>query len=234
MHPVIEIQNVSKSFVDRNIDSPVFEHLNLTLNQRDFVSLYGRSGSGKSTLLHIAGLVEHPSEGIVKLNGRQVSELEENEYAQIRNQHIGFIYQDFKLIDDMTILENIEIPLALSKKKITKSERRQRCLQMIKEVELQGKENAYPSQLSGGQKQRTAIARALINNPSLLLADEPTGNLDFQSAENIMKLLNRMYEKGSMTIMIATHDDYVQQYTNKMIRMENLLKEDDRFEKPVL
>ncbi|CAM4492519.1 MULTISPECIES: ABC transporter ATP-binding protein [Paenibacillus] len=234
MKALIEMQNVSKSFVDRNIDSPVFENVNLTLNHRDFVSIYGRSGSGKSTLLHLAGLVEHPTSGIIKLNGRQINELKESEYARIRNENIGFVYQDFKLINDMTVLENVEIPLALSKAKLTKSQRRERCLSIIKEVELLGKENAYPSQLSGGQKQRTAIARALVNNPTLLLADEPTGNLDFQSAENIMKLLSKMYEKGNMTIVIATHDDYVQQYTTKTIRMENLVREGGPFEESVL
>lgn len=234
MTAVIEMDNVSKSFVDRNIDSPVFENLNFVIKYRDFISLYGRSGSGKSTLLHLAGLIEQPSSGIIKLNGRPVSQLKESEYARIRNENIGFVYQDFKLINEMTVLENIEIPLALSKSKITKSERRKRCLEMIEEVELLGKEDAYPSQLSGGQKQRTAIARALVNNPTLLLADEPTGNLDIESAENIMKLLSKMYEKGNMTIIIATHDEQVQQHTNKTIRMEDLVKDGEFIEKPVL
>ena len=219
---LIELSNITKVYKGKNVETKVFEDVTLKVYERDYISIYGRSGSGKSTLLHILGLLDHPSSGIVRFKDMDIKHMKSHQFSEIRNEHIGFVFQDFRLIDELTIFENVEIPLILSQKKWSKVEREKKIADVLKKVNIYDKRKNYPQELSGGQKQRVAIARALINQPSIILADEPTGNLDEEAAFNIMQILNKLNDDGA-TIIIVTHDPEVKKYTKKIIDMRELL-----------
>lgn len=220
---LVKFESISKIYEGKYVSTKVFENVSFKIEEGEFVSIIGRSGSGKSTLLHITGLIDRPTKGKIVFNGKEVVGLSDEEFARIRNEEIGFVFQDYKLIQDMTVYENIEIPLAFSRKKFKRSEVKERISQVLNELGLAGKEKAFPNELSGGQKQRVAIARAIINEPRILLADEPTGNLDKESADIIMDIFTDLHKRKKMTIVLVTHDSYIQGFSNRTIEMEQLI-----------
>lgn len=201
---LIDIRQASKVFTQGKLQLPVLQALDFQVTRGEFVAIEGRSGSGKSTLLSIIGLLDSFSAGEYLLLGQSVPGLSAYQHSVLRNRHIGWVFQNFNLISSMTVAENVSLPLRYLAG-VKAADYRSRAAQVLAQVELSDKLDAYPEQLSGGQQQRVAIARALITNPSLLLADEPTGNLDSQSAELVMNLLTRLHQDGA-TVLMVTHD----------------------------
>jgi putative ABC transport system ATP-binding protein len=200
---VVTLDNITKKFVTDEIETHALSDVNLEIRRGDYVSIAGPSGCGKSTLLSIIGLLDTPTEGTYALNGRPVANLSVGERARIRNREIGFIFQSFNLIGDLTVFQNVELPLTY--RGIAPADRKQRVERALEDVGMGHRAKHLPSQLSGGQQQRVAVARAIAGEPSLLLADEPTGNLDSKSGESVMDLLRRIHEQVA-TICIVTHD----------------------------
>lgn len=200
---VIDLKKVSKKYEMGDEEFYALKDISLKINKGEFVAIIGPSGSGKSTLMHVIGLLDKPTSGEVFLEGEEVHNLSEIKQAELRNKHIGFIFQVFNLLPRTSALENVEMPLIYSG--IARKEREERAAKALEIVGLKEKLQNKPSQLSGGQQQRVAIARALINNPSIILADEPTGNLDSKSGEEILSLLSRLNNEGN-TIVVVTHD----------------------------
>ncbi|MGE8237371.1 MAG: ABC transporter ATP-binding protein [Stenotrophomonas indicatrix] len=202
--PVILLNRISKTFLTDEVETQALSDINLAVARGEYVSICGPSGCGKSTLLALLGLLDVPSAGEYTLNGRPAQSLSATEQAQVRNLEIGFIFQSFNLISDLTVAENVELPLTY-RKGVDAAERRKRAADALEKLGMAHRAKHYPSQLSGGQQQRIAIARALVTSPSLLLADEPTGNLDSRNAEVVMQILKDLHEEGR-TICIVTHD----------------------------
>jgi len=201
---LIELKQIRKVFLTDEIETHALDQINLSIAHGEFVAVAGPSGCGKSTLLSILGLLESPSDGEYTLNGQDVARLDAAERARIRNREVGFIFQSFNLIGDLTVAENIELPL--SYRGMLASERKQRVSEALEKVGMTNRRNHYPSQLSGGQQQRVAVARALAGKPAILLADEPTGNLDSKNGEAVMQLLRSLHRDGA-TICMVTHDE---------------------------
>jgi len=199
---LIELTDIWKGYSP----DPVLKGLNLTVEKASFISIRGKSGVGKTTLLKIIGLLEPPDKGDVKLLGKTVNGLKDNDLSNLRLHHIGFIYQFFNLIPSLTVQENIELPLALAGKK--KKERKERALQLLHYFELESLAERYPESLSGGERQRTAVIRALTNNPNIILADEPTSSLDDENTELLMNLLRKINHENDVTIVMTTTDLY--------------------------
>jgi putative ABC transport system ATP-binding protein len=202
--PVIQLQGIEKVFLTDDLETRALSDIDLSIHKGDFVSICGPSGCGKSTLLAILGLLDSPTGGAFLLNGKPVHELQGAERAAIRNTDIGFIFQAFNLISDLTIIENVELPLTY-RRDMRAADCRRRAEEMLAKLDMGHRAKHYPSQLSGGQQQRVAIARALATSPSLLLADEPTGNLDSTNAEVVMDILRALHAEGT-TICMVTHD----------------------------
>jgi putative ABC transport system ATP-binding protein len=200
---VIKLTDITKVFQTDEVETHAVSGVSLELEKGEFVSIEGPSGSGKTTLLSIIGLLDMPSSGTYSLNEQPVANLTPDEAAEIRNREIGFIFQSFNLIGDLTVEENIQLPL--SYRGLSSAERREKVAEALEVVGLSHRRKHYPSQLSGGQQQRVAVARALSGNPSILLADEPTGNLDSRNAQSIMELLSSLHQQGT-TIVMVTHD----------------------------
>lgn len=200
---LIQMTGIRKVFVTEEVETHALTSIHLTLNQGDYVAIAGPSGCGKSTLLSIMGLLDTASEGTYILNGTNVSELSHGQRARIRNREIGFIFQSFNLIGDLTVYENVELPLTY--RGLTTQERKKRSMEALEKVGMSHRMKHYPAQLSGGQQQRVAVARAVAGNPSILLADEPTGNLDSHNGEAVMELLRDLHREGA-TICMVTHD----------------------------
>jgi putative ABC transport system ATP-binding protein len=200
---LITLSGVAKVFVTEDVETHALSGIHLEIQKGEYVSIAGPSGCGKSTLLAILGLLDSPSEGSYVLNGRQVENLRLSERARIRNREIGFIFQAFNLIGDLTVFENVELPLTY--RGMSGGERRKRVHEALERVGMSHRVKHYPSQLSGGQQQRVAVARALVGSPSILLADEPTGNLDSANGESVMELMSELH-KGGATICMVTHD----------------------------
>jgi len=216
--PIVELHNVSKIYKLEGIEVRAIDGINLTINQGDFSAIMGPSGSGKSTLMHIIGLLDKPTSGEVLIEGKNVEKLSENELAKLRNQKIGFIFQSFNLLPKTSSIANVELTLIYSG--VKKTDRRQKAKEMLEKVGLNNRLNHFPSQLSGGQQQRVAIARALINDPLLIIADEPTGNLDSKSGEEIINLLKELNRKGH-TIIMVTHDQDISQKAKNLIKLKD-------------
>ena len=213
---LIHLKGVKKVFVTDEVETHALSDIHFDIHKGDFVSISGPSGCGKSTLLAILGLLDSPSEGEYMLNGRPVENLKMSERARIRNREIGFIFQAFNLIGDLTVYENVELPLTY--RGMPSSERKKRTEEALERVGMAHRMKHYPSQLSGGQQQRVAVARALGGDPSILLADEPTGNLDSQNGEAVMELLKDLHKNGS-TICIVTHDDRYAKHAERTIHL---------------
>ena len=218
MTPVLETKNLCKSYLIGDTAIKAFCNVNLVINKGDFMSITGKSGSGKSTLMHMLGLLDTPTSGELILNGKNIKGMNEKELAQIRNSEIGFVFQTFNLLQRTTVLENVMLPLVYSK--VPKEKHEKMALEVIKQVDLEHRLNNKSNELSGGERQRVAIARALINNPSLILADEPTGNLDSKTGDEIEKIFLDLNKKGR-TIVLVTHD----QDLAKIAKREIVLKD---------
>lgn len=200
---LIKLEQISKTFSADSMDTIAVKDVNLEVREGDYLSISGASGCGKSTLLSIMGLLETPTSGRYLLKGHEIQDLDVYQRAEIRNRELGFIFQAFNLIGDLTVLENVALPLTY--RKMSGSERTQKAMGMLEKINMAQRANHYPSQLSGGQQQRVAVARGLVIEPSVLLADEPTGNLDSNNAEAIMDLLDELNKEGK-TICMVTHD----------------------------
>ena len=214
--PLIRMENVSKVFVTDEVETHALSGVHFELHKGEYLSIAGPSGCGKSTLLAILGLLDTPAEGEYYLNGSPVTGLKLSERARIRNREIGFIFQAFNLIGDLTVYENVELPLTY--RGMPAAERKRRVQQALDRVGLSHRTKHYPSQLSGGQQQRVAVARALSGDPLILLADEPTGNLDSANGEAVMNLLRELHKSGS-TICMVTHDPRYAQLADRTIRL---------------
>jgi putative ABC transport system ATP-binding protein len=214
--PVITLDQLTKVFVTDEVDTHALEDVSLQIARGEYVSISGPSGCGKSTLLSILGLLDSPSTGSYALNGREVSELKAWERARVRNREIGFIFQSFNLIGDLSVFENVELPLTY--RGMRPVERRQRVTDALERVGMAHRAKHLPSQLSGGQQQRVAVARAVAGEPVILLADEPTGNLDSKSGESVMELLRELYMNGA-TICMVTHDPRYARHAERHIHL---------------
>lgn len=225
----MKLSEITKVYGNGSLQVPVLHGIDLSVEDGEFVSIMGPSGSGKSTLMNIIGFLDYPSAGIFELNGEKISSVKEKKLAKLRNEHIGFVFQQFFLLPRLNALKNVESPLVYAN--VPKRERTKRAKEMLEKVGLGDRMGHLPSQLSGGQKQRVAIARALVNNPSIILADEPTGALDSKTSEQIMQLLVQLNKEGK-TVIIVTHEEEIAAYTNRIITLKDGLITDDRRNMP--
>lgn len=218
MTPVLEAKNLCKKYVVGDSEITAVNNINLVINKGDFVSITGKSGSGKSTLMHMLGLLDSPSSGEIILNGKNTKGLDEKDLAKVRNSEIGFVFQFFNLLQRTTVLENVILPLIYGS--VPTSEHEKRAIEVIKQVGMDHRLNNKSNELSGGEKQRVAIARALITNPSIILADEPTGNLDSKTGDDIEKMLTDLNKDGK-TIILVTHDDDLAKIARRQIVLKD-------------
>ncbi len=214
--PLIQMENIEKVFLTDEIETHALSGVNFEIHHGDYVSISGPSGCGKSTLLSILGLLDSPTSGRYELRGEPVANLDYAKRARVRNREIGFIFQSFNLIGDLTVWENVELPLTY--RGLTSAERRERVDEALAKVGMTARAKHYPAQLSGGQQQRVAVARALGGRPSILLADEPTGNLDSKNGDAVMKLLGELHAEGA-TICLVTHDERYSRDAKRTIRL---------------
>ena len=215
---LIKTEDLCKSYQMGSEEVHALQSVNLAIDRNEYVAIMGPSGSGKSTLMNLIGCLDSPTRGRYWLNGRLVSELDDEELAYVRNREIGFVFQTFNLLPRSTALGNVELPL--SYRGCPPADRRKIAAHALRTVELEQRMNHRPSELSGGQRQRVAIARALVNNPSIILADEPTGNLDSATGAEIMKLFNRLHEQGR-TLVVVTHERSVAEYASRILHIRD-------------
>ena len=216
---LIQLDDLKKVFYTDEVETHALSGVHFDIMKGDYLSIAGPSGCGKSTLLSILGLLDTPSGGRYVLNGTPVENLDASQRAQIRNKEIGFIFQAFNLIGDLTVFENVELPLTY-RAGMKAAERKKRVLEALERVRMAHRLNHYPAQLSGGQQQRVAVARALVGSPSILLADEPTGNLDSKTGEEILALMDDLHAKGN-TIILVTHEEDLAQHAARVIRLRD-------------
>jgi putative ABC transport system ATP-binding protein len=214
--PLIHLQNVNKVFLTEEVETHALHSIELLIRRGEYISIAGPSGCGKSTLLSILGLLDSPSEGQYTLNGKSVAELNMSQRARIRNREVGFVFQAFNLIGDLTVYENVELPLTYRGTPAT--ERKKKVQDALERVGMAHRMKHYPAQLSGGQQQRVAVARAVVGDPSILLADEPTGNLDSTNGEQVMDLLRELH-RGGATLCMVTHDPRYAAYAERTVRL---------------
>ncbi|OGH02509.1 MAG: macrolide ABC transporter ATP-binding protein [Candidatus Levybacteria bacterium RIFCSPHIGHO2_01_FULL_37_17] len=215
---IIEIKDVTKIYKADGVETIALNGINLKLKRGDFLAITGRSGSGKSTLMHIIGLLDKPTSGVYFLNGTDVSKFDEDKLALLRNKSLGFVFQSFNLLQRTTAVENVCLPAVYAG--IPENERMQKARVLLDELGLLEQSNKKPNQMSGGQQQRVAIARALINDPSIILADEPTGNLDTKSGKDVMKILKSLNKNGK-TIILITHEQDIAMQAKKILHLED-------------
>ena len=213
---MIRLENIKKVFRTEEVETLALREVNLEVKEGEFVAIMGPSGCGKSTLLNILGLLDNPTEGSYLLNGREVSTLQENERTDLRKGVIGFVFQSFNLIDELNVYENIELPLLYMG--LSAKERKERVEAVMQRMAISHRCKHFPSQLSGGQQQRVAIARAVLPNPKIILADEPTGNLDSKNGKEVMDLLSELQREGT-TIIMVTHSQHDATYADRIIRL---------------
>ena len=217
----IELHDICKTYHLGELDLPVLRGISQQVAQSEFVALMGASGSGKSTLMNIMGCLDHPTCGEYWLDGREISRLTAKERAKLRNRMIGFVFQCFNLLPRMTAFENVVMPLMYSRDNLTERDMERRAAELIEKVGLSGRLHHRPSQLSGGEQQRVAIARSLISNPQVLFADEPTGNLDSRTSEEILDLFQQLNNMDRITLIMVTHDPGVAQHAQRIIRIRD-------------
>jgi putative ABC transport system ATP-binding protein len=222
---IIETHDISKRYIMGSTEVRALQSVSITIKKGEYVAFMGPSGSGKSTLMNIIGCLDSPTGGTYVLNGHVVSEMTENQLAEVRNKEIGFVFQTFNLLPRATALENVALPLVYAG--YGKSEREEIALAALESVGLGDRYHHKPNELSGGQRQRVAIARALVNSPSIILADEPTGNLDSKTSYDIMNLFQELHDKGN-TIIMVTHEDDIAHYAHRIVRLRDGLVEWDR------
>ncbi len=221
---LINITNIGKEYRIGTEEIHALRSVSMQIKKGEFVALMGPSGSGKSTLMNILGCLDTPSKGSYILNGTDVSNMTDNELAEVRNKEIGFVFQTFNLLPRSTALDNVALPLVYAGK--AKAQREERALKVLSDVGLQDRVKHKPNELSGGQRQRVAVARALVNNPSIILADEPTGNLDTKTSIEIMGLLEDIHKEGN-TIILVTHEEDIALHAHRIIRLRDGVVEDD-------
>jgi len=214
--PLVAVRDLAKTYVVGEVEVPALRGVSLSVRSGEFVALTGPSGSGKSTFMHLAGCLDRPTGGTYHLNGRDVSHLSKRELSAVRNREIGFVFQGFNLLPRTSAIENVELPM-LYGRPIPSKERRLRAATALEAVGLGARMDHHPNQLSGGQQQRVAIARALVNNPSLLLADEPTGNLDSRTSIEVMGIFQRLNTERNITIVLVTHEPDIAEYAARII-----------------
>lgn len=213
---MIQLSNIKKVFCSEEIETWALREVNLEVKQGEFVAIMGPSGCGKSTLLNILGLLDNPTDGTFILNNRDVTTLSENERTDIRKGLIGFVFQSFNLIDDLNVFENIELPLLYMD--VSNKDRKLRVEALMEKIQMSHRRRHFPNQLSGGQQQKVAIARAIITNPKIILADEPTGNLDSKNSKEVMNILQELHQQGS-TIIMVTHSQHDASYADRIINL---------------
>jgi putative ABC transport system ATP-binding protein len=220
MHPVIELRNIERTYSSGEVEVRAVRDVSLSIQPGEFVAIMGASGSGKSTMMNTLGCLDRPTGGTYLLDGIDVSKLNRDELADIRNQKIGFVFQGFNLLSRTSAIENVELPMLYSRSRLGARQLREKGLAALEIVGLAARSGHYPNQLSGGQQQRVAIARALCNEPSLLLADEPTGNLDSQTSIEIMGVFQKLNDRG-ITIVMVTHELDIARYTTRSVVMRD-------------
>jgi putative ABC transport system ATP-binding protein len=221
---IINIENLEKTYELGSVQIKALRGVSLRMEENEFVAIMGPSGSGKSTMMNLIGCLDTPTSGAYFLEGQDVSKMNSDQLAEIRNQKIGFVFQTFNLLPRANILHNVELPLIYSG--ISTSERKRMAEEAIERVGLGDRIKHKPNELSGGQRQRVAIARALVNKPSIILADEPTGNLDSKTGEEIMKIFDQLYEMGN-TIILVTHEDNIAEYAHRVVKLKDGVLESD-------
>ena len=223
---VIDIQGITKTYVNGKLSVPVLHGIDLQVNKGEFVSIMGPSGSGKSTFMNILGCLDRPTTGSYRLNGDEVATLSDDELAFVRNKQIGFVFQSFNLLTKLTAVENVALPMIYAG--MNKKERNERAAALLSSVGLGDRMDHLPSELSGGQRQRVAIARALANNPAIIMADEPTGNLDSKSTIDVMNIFRGLYDEGR-TIILVTHEPEIATYASRnVVLRDGLIVEDSQ------
>ncbi len=213
---IIETENLVKVFRTEEVETTALDNVDLKVDEGEFVSLMGPSGCGKSTLLHILGLIDNPTDGHYRFLGEEVSGYTESKRVNLRKANIGFVFQSFNLINELTVYENVELSLVYNK--VPASDRKKRVEEVLEKMDMGHRRNHFPLQLSGGQQQRVAVARAIVNQPNLILADEPTGNLDSEHGDEVMKILTKLNQEGS-TIFMVTHSQENADHSNRTIRL---------------
>jgi putative ABC transport system ATP-binding protein len=229
--PVIQLDHVHKTYTMGDVDLHALRGVSLTINEGEFIAIMGASGSGKSTTMNIIGCLDRPTRGTYILDGQDVSELSKDERADIRCQKIGFVFQGFNLLSRTSALENVELPMLYLG--VPTAERDQRAMEALAAVGLEGREQNHPNQLSGGQQQRVAVARALVNSPALILADEPTGNLDSRTSVEVMEIFQRLNRQTGITLVLVTHEHDIAQYAQRVVVFKDgKIKKDYQIDDP--
>ncbi|MCB0656906.1 MAG: ABC transporter ATP-binding protein [Saprospiraceae bacterium] len=226
---MIKTVNLTKVYRTDEVETTALNGVNIDIKEGEFVSVMGPSGCGKSTLLNVLGMIDNPTSGEYLFNGEEVGHLSERKRSNVRKHNLGFVFQSFNLIDELTVYENVELPMLYTK--VPSSERKKRVEELLEGMNIMHRRNHFPQQLSGGQQQRVAVARAIVNKPKLILADEPTGNLDSANGDEVMKILADLNATGT-TILMVTHSQYCAEFGNRIIRMldgqvvtENVVKQ---------
>jgi len=222
---LIELKEIHKTYYLGEIDLPVLKGVSLNVKHGELVALMGASGSGKSTLMNILGCLDHPTSGEYWLDGREISGLTAKEQARLRNRMVGFVFQNYNLLPRTTALENVLMPLTYTKENLSEHQMKQRAAELLQKVGLGDRTDHQPSQLSGGEQQRVAIARSLVNRPRVLFADEPTGNLDSRTSEEILQMFQQLNSVEGITLILVTHDPNVAQHAQRIIRIKDGLIE---------
>ena len=229
MDSILHLNNIQKSYFMGNQAIPVLKGINLDILKNEYVALMGPSGSGKSTLMNILGCLDSPTDGSYILNGKDVSKMHDNDLAEVRNKEIGFVFQQFNLLPRLSAAENVALPLVYAG--VGKKERIERAMEVLKQVGLADRSHHKPNELSGGQIQRVAIARAIVNNPAIILADEPTGNLDSKTSIEVMDIFGRIQDAGN-TVILVTHEEDIAAYAKRVVRLKDGMMESDNVKIP--
>jgi putative ABC transport system ATP-binding protein len=225
MSAIIHLEDLSKSYFMGQMELKVLKGITLEIKKNEYVALMGPSGSGKSTLMNILGCLDTPTNGTYILNNHDVSKMDDDSLAEIRNKEIGFVFQQFNLLPRLTALENVALPLIYAG--VGKNERKEKAMEVLEMVNLTDRSHHKPNEMSGGQCQRVAIARALVNDPAIILADEPTGNLDSKTSYEIMDIFNKIHDNGN-TVVLVTHEEDIAKYSQRIIRLRDGVVESDR------